>query len=98
MAGVFQIHQLFFLPTRSIHSRPPFETLRKEFAIRDPKVATIAEVVHDADLDDGKFGRTEGLGLDRGLIGWAKQGVPDQELLRRGMQLIEGLYQSELRR
>jgi hypothetical protein len=75
-----------------------FETLRKEFAIRDPKVATIAEVVHDADLDDGKFGRTEGLGLDRVLIGWAQQGVPDQDLLRRGMQLIEGLYQSELRR
>ncbi len=71
-----------------------FETLRKEFAIRDSKVATIAEVVHDADLDDSKFGRNEGLGLDRALIGWAQQGVPDEELLRRGMQLIEGLYHS----
>lgn len=71
-----------------------FETLRKEFAIRDPRVATIAEVVHDADLDDGKFGRSEGLGLDRVLIGWVQQGVPDEELLRRGMQLIAGLYHS----
>jgi hypothetical protein len=69
-----------------------FETLRKEFAIRDPKVSTIAEIVHDADLDDGKFGRSEGLGLDRVLIGWAQQGISDEELLRRGIQLIEGLY------
>lgn len=71
-----------------------FETLRKEFAIRDPKVSTIAEIVHDADLADEKFGRTEGTGLDRVLIGWAQQGISDDELLRRGMELIEGLYQS----
>lgn len=71
-----------------------FETLRKEFTIRDPKVSTIAEIIHDADLADEKFGRTEGTGLDRVLIGWAQQGISDDELLRRGMELIEGLYQS----
>ena len=69
-----------------------FETLTKEFAIRDAKVKRIAQIVHDADLDDGKFGRTEGLGLDRVLNGWAKQEISDAELLRRGMELIEGLY------
>lgn len=72
-----------------------FETLRKEFAIRDPKVGTIAEIVHDADLADEKFGRVEGLGLDRVLIGWAQQGLPDDELLRRGGEMIEGLYCSD---
>lgn len=71
-----------------------FETLRREFGIRDPKVAAIAEIVHDADLNDGKFGRTEGTGLDRVLIGWAHQGVSDEGLLRRGMELVEGLYRS----
>jgi hypothetical protein len=71
-----------------------FETLRKEFAIRDPQVASLAEVVHDADLGDEKFGRNEGLGLDRVLIGWAQQGIVDEELLRRGMELIEGMYHS----
>jgi hypothetical protein len=71
-----------------------FETLRKEFAIRDPKVEAIAEIIHDADLSDEKFGRTEALGLDRVLIGWAQQGISDDELLRRGMELIEGLYRS----
>jgi hypothetical protein len=69
-----------------------FETLCKEFLIRDKKVQVIAQIVHDADLEDEKFGRTEGSGLDRVLVGWAKQDVSDEELLRRGMQLIEGLY------
>lgn len=71
-----------------------FETLRKEFAIHDAKVETIAELIHDADLADEKFGRSEGLGLDRVLIGWAQQGIADDELLRRGMEMIEGLYRS----
>jgi len=71
-----------------------FETLHKEFGIRDAKITAIAEIVHDADLDDAKFGRTEGTGLDRVLIGWAQQGVSDEELMRRGMELIEGLYHS----
>ena len=71
-----------------------FETLRKEFAIPDPRIGAIAEIVHDADLADEKFGRTEGSGLDRVLIGWAQEGVSDDELLRRGMEMIEGLYQS----
>jgi hypothetical protein len=71
-----------------------FETLRKEFRIRDRRVATIAQIIHDADLSDDKFGRVEGLGLDRVLIGWAQQGVSDEELLRRGMELIAGLYDS----
>jgi len=70
-----------------------FETLRKEFAIRDAGVAALAEMIHDADLEDTKFGRTEALGIDKTLIGWAKQGVSDDELLRRGMEMIEGLYQ-----
>jgi len=71
-----------------------FETLCKEFAIRDGRVRRIAQIIHDADLGDEKFGRMEGVGLDQVLDGWAKQQVPDEELLRRGMELIEGLYNS----
>jgi hypothetical protein len=71
-----------------------FETLYKQFAIRDSKVKRIAQIIHDADLGDDKFGRIEGQGLDRVLNGWAKQDLPDDELLRRGTELIEGLYES----
>lgn len=69
-----------------------FETLCREFSIKDRKVRTIAQIIHDADLDDEKFGRAEGLGLDRVLTGWARQQISDDELLRRGIELIEGLY------
>jgi len=69
-----------------------FETLCHEFAIRDRRVTQIAHVIHDADLGDAKFGRTEGLGLDQVLNGWALQNLDDDELMQRGMTLIEGLY------
>jgi hypothetical protein len=71
-----------------------FETLQKDFRIRDAKVKVIAEIIHDADLSDEKFGRKEGLGIEAVLKGWARQGVPDAELLQDGMQLMEGLYHS----
>jgi len=71
-----------------------FETLQKTFRIRDGKVGVIGQIVHDADLLDEKFGRKEGFGVDKVLNGWAKQGIPDSELLERGIQVIEALYHS----
>jgi hypothetical protein len=71
-----------------------FETLTKEFRILDRRVKVISEIIHDADLADQKFGRKEGYGVDEVLKGWARQGISDQDLLDRGMQLIEGLYHS----
>jgi len=71
-----------------------FETLQKQFKIRDRRVSAISEIIHDADLADGKFGRKEGYGIDEVLKGWARQGLSDQALLDRGMQLVEGLYHS----
>jgi len=71
-----------------------FETLQKEFSIKDGTVKRIAQIIHDADLGDEKFGRVEGQGLDKVLNGWAKQDLPDDQLLQRGMDLIEGLYEA----
>jgi hypothetical protein len=71
-----------------------FETLRKEFRIGDARVGVIAEIVHDADLEDEKFGRPEGIALDKLLVGWAQRDVSDEELLRRGIEMIDGLYHS----
>lgn len=73
-----------------------FETLCKEFRVRDRKVIRIAELIHDADLGDEKFGRSEGQGLDQVLNGWGQEDITDEELLRRGMELIEGLYRGFL--
>ena len=71
-----------------------FETLTKAFRIGDKRVAVMGEIVHDADLFDEKFGRKEGFGIDEVMKGWAQQNLSDAELLERGMQLAEGLYQS----
>jgi hypothetical protein len=71
-----------------------FETLTKAFRIRDPRVTVMGQIVHDADLFDEKFGRKEGFGVDEVMKGWARQNLRDEELLQRGMQLAEGLYQS----
>jgi hypothetical protein len=71
-----------------------FETLRKEFRLRDAGVTAVGEMVHDADLNDGKFGRKEAFGVDEVLKGFARKGIPDKELLERGIEMIEGLYHS----
>ena len=71
-----------------------FETLEKEFRIRNRKVTLVGQIIHDADLGDEKFGRQEGFGLDEVLKGWARRGLADKELLERGIGLIEGLYAS----
>jgi hypothetical protein len=36
------------------------------------------------------------LGIEQALKGWGRQQLRDREILARGMQLIEGLYQSLL--
>jgi len=71
-----------------------FETLEKAFGIHDKKVEVIGQMIHDADLLDEKYGRKEAFGIDEVLNGWAKQEVPDKELLDRGMELIAALYSS----
>ena len=69
-----------------------FETLIKRFGIRERAVLRLAEVIHDADLEDNKFHRAEGFGIDQILKGWAKQGLSDEEILARGFQCLDGLH------
>jgi hypothetical protein len=71
-----------------------FETLLRRFSIKESVLAEIGEVVHAADIEDGKYARTEGAGLLAVLRGWAKAGVPDPEILRRGFELLDGLRRS----
>ena len=70
-----------------------FETLAKRFGIADKAVLKIAEMVHDADLEDGKFQATGCMGIDQVLKRWAKGGLSDEELLRRGDECFDALYQ-----
>jgi hypothetical protein len=69
-----------------------FETLLRRFEISDKPVSTIGEMIHDADLEDGKFQQVECIGLDRVLKGWSKRGMSDQEILTAGFGCFDGLY------
>lgn len=69
-----------------------FETLLHRSGLRDRRLAAIAEIVHEADLRDGKFQRDEARGLDlvlRGLLAAIKD---DHEALAQGLTLFDGLY------
>lgn len=74
--------------------RCTFETLCARFGIGDPTANRIGEMVHDADLEDGKFGRVEAIGLDLMLKGLARKGVASPEILEDGISAIDALYQA----
>ncbi len=69
-----------------------FETLVKRFGIKDRRIRTMAEIVHEADLHDGKFTRNEATGVDLAINGLVEATPDDHELLERGMAIFNGLY------
>ncbi len=69
-----------------------FETLLKSFQLKDKALAAIAEIVHDIDMKDQKFGRPEAAGLDavvRALINSLKD---DRKMLGVGSAILDALY------
>jgi hypothetical protein len=69
-----------------------FETLVKRFGLKDRRVKLVAEIVHEADLADGKFTRNESIGVDLAIRALAQVTPDDHELLERGMAIFDGLY------
>lgn len=70
-----------------------FETMLKHFGLqRDPALRVIAQIVHDVDLKDGKFGRAEAVGVNVVLRGLAERVSDDQRLLRESEPVFDGLY------
>lgn len=69
-----------------------FETLLKRFGLRDRALEKIAEMVHDADLHDGKFRAPAAEGLDRVFEGFARLGWSDEKVLEHGLPCFDALY------
>jgi hypothetical protein len=69
-----------------------FETLCVRFAINDPIISEIAEMVHDADLGDEKFDRKEAVGIDLMLKGLARMEKSSNEILAAGISAMEALF------
>ena len=72
--------------------RCTFETLLTRFRLDDPALASIAEIVHDIDLKDGKFNREDAAGIERVLASIATVNPEDAARLERGSALFEDLY------
>lgn len=74
--------------------RCTFETLVVRFGIRNRAVTEIAEIVHDVDVKDGKFGRAEAAGVQLMIQGLVAAHAGDTERLERGLALFDDLAQS----
>jgi hypothetical protein len=72
--------------------RCSFEVLLHRFDLRDPGLRAIAEIVHDIDLKDGKFGRPDADGVARVLSAIALSAKDDDERVVRGSSLFEDLH------
>lgn len=71
------------------------EVLLRTFSISDNAAARIAEIVHDLDIRDEKYGAAEAAGVEEILSGIRKTAGNDHVALERGMSVFEMLYQSK---
>jgi hypothetical protein len=69
-----------------------FETLFRRSGLDDPRLTVLAEIVHEADLRDGKFDRPETDGVNLAVRGLAASIKDDDELVAQGLLLFDGLY------
>lgn len=75
-----------------------FETLIKRARLRDRRLARLAEVVHEADLRDGKYPHEEARGIDVAIRALLAASPDDHQVLAQGMSLFEGLYATTSKR
>jgi hypothetical protein len=69
-----------------------FETLLKSFRIKDRALDSLAQIVHDIDMKDGKFSRPEAAGLDAVVRSLSDSIRDDHKVLRLGSEILDALY------
>ncbi len=69
-----------------------FEVLVQRYGLRDPALQAIAEIVHDIDVKDAKYGREEAPGIGQLVAGIAAAHPDDDARLERGAALFDDLY------
>ena len=73
--------------------RCSFEVLLARSGLVDPALQAIAEIVHDIDLKDGKFGREETTGMAHVIAGVALANQDDAQRIDAGAAVFDSLYQ-----
>jgi hypothetical protein len=69
-----------------------FETLLRRHDVADPVLWRIAEIIHEADIDDQKYDAPEAAGMDVALRGLSML-CGDDEVLALTGPLFDGLYE-----
>ena len=78
--------------------RCTLETLVRAVGLPDRGVKAIAEIVHDLDLKDGKFGRPEAAGVARMIEGLVARYASDEERLEKGFAMFDDLHEAMTRK
>jgi hypothetical protein len=69
-----------------------FEVLLERFGLEEPALRAIAEIVHDVDVKDAKYGREEASGVGQVVAAVAAAHADDEARLERGSALFDDLY------
>lgn len=72
--------------------RCTFEVMIQRFRLQDHSLGLMAEVVHDIDLKDEKFGRRETVGFSALLTGLVVAQPDDDRRMMDGLQLFDNLH------
>ena len=70
-----------------------FEVLLERLGLKDPALRAIAEIVHDIDLKDGKFGREQTAGIAHVIAGICTSQRDDLARIDRGSALFDDTYE-----
>ncbi len=68
-----------------------YETILRRYDLTDPTLWRIAEIIHEADLDDERFDAPEAPGLDATLRGLSLVATDERTLEISGV-MFDGLY------
>jgi len=73
--------------------RCSFEVLLDRIGLNDPALRSVAEIVHDIDLKDGKFGREQTAGIAHVIAGICMSHKDDLARIDRGSALLDDTYE-----
>ncbi len=75
-----------------VGDRCTFEVLLERMGLQDAALAALAEIVHDIDLRDEKFGREETAGVRSAIVGVCRSEREDLARITAAAPLFEALY------
>ena len=74
--------------------RCSFETMSARLSLKDPALGQLAEIVHDLDLKDGKFGRPDAAGVQRLVDGLSAAHADSNARVTAALPIFDTLFAS----